>query len=38
MLDPTQKYQYILLWLTELPRADDGKYRVSVNNIEVYGY
>jgi hypothetical protein len=32
------KHQYILLWLSELPRADDGKYRVSVNSIEVYGY
>jgi hypothetical protein len=35
---PDQKYQYILVWLTELPRGDDGKFRVSVNNIEVYGY
>jgi hypothetical protein len=34
---PDRKYQYILVWLTELPRADDGKFRVSVNNIEVYG-
>ena len=33
-----QKHQYILVWLSELPRADDGKYRVSVNSIEVYGY
>jgi hypothetical protein len=32
------KHQYILLWLSELPRADDGKYRVSVNSIEVFGY
>jgi hypothetical protein len=32
------KHQYILLWLSELPRADDGKYRVSVSSIEVYGY
>jgi hypothetical protein len=32
-----QQYQYILVWLSELPRADDGRYRVSVNNIEVYG-
>jgi eukaryotic-like serine/threonine-protein kinase len=34
---PDQKYQYILVWLTELPRADDGRFRVSVSNIEVYG-
>ncbi|HEU4348873.1 MAG TPA: protein kinase family protein [Actinoplanes sp.] len=32
------KHQYILVWLSELPRADDGKYRVSVNSIEVHGY
>jgi hypothetical protein len=35
--DADTKYQYILVWLTELPRADDGRYRVSVSNIEVYG-
>jgi hypothetical protein len=30
-------YQYLLVWLSELPQADDGKYRISVSNIEVYG-
>jgi eukaryotic-like serine/threonine-protein kinase len=35
--DADTKYQYVLVWLTELPRADDGRYRVSVSNIEVYG-
>ena len=31
-------YQYLLVWLSELPRGDGGKYRISVTNIEVYGY
>ncbi|GAB1688402.1 protein kinase family protein [Krasilnikovia sp. M28-CT-15] len=35
--DENQKYQYILVFLTELPRGDDGNYRVNVNKIEVYG-
>ncbi len=35
--DADTKYQYILVWLTALPLADDGRYRVSVSNIEVYG-
>ena len=34
---PTPKYQYILVWLSELPRADDGRYRISIYNVEVYG-
>nr|WP_306211499.1 protein kinase family protein [Actinoplanes sp. RD1] len=32
-----QTYQYILVWLTKLPADDDGRYRVSVENIAVYG-
>jgi hypothetical protein len=37
--DPNQKYQYVLVFLTKLPRADEGSgYKVSVNKIEVYGY
>jgi eukaryotic-like serine/threonine-protein kinase len=35
--DENTKYQYILVWLSELPRDDDGRYRISVENIEVYG-
>jgi len=32
------KYQYVLVWLSELPLdKDDGRYRISVENIEVYG-
>jgi hypothetical protein len=31
------KYQYILVWLTQLPKGDDGRYRISVTDIEVYG-
>jgi hypothetical protein len=32
-----QTYQYVLVWLTQLPRDDDGRYRVTVTNIAVYG-
>ena len=31
------KYQYILVWLTQLPQGDDGRYRISVTDIEVFG-
>jgi hypothetical protein len=34
--DPDTKYQYVLVWLSELPRSD-GAYRISISNIEVYG-
>lgn len=39
VFDPAQKYQYVLVFMTELPRADDddSRYQVSVNKIEVYG-
>ncbi|WP_433372522.1 protein kinase family protein [Actinoplanes sp. CA-142083] len=38
--NPDQKYQYVLVFLTELPAADDGNggFKVAVNKIEVYGY
>jgi hypothetical protein len=37
--DPNQKYQYVLVFLTELPRSEEGSgYKVSVNEIELYGY
>lgn len=35
--DADTKYQYILVWLSELPRSDDGRYRISISNVEVYG-
>ncbi|WP_203812800.1 protein kinase family protein [Paractinoplanes tereljensis] len=39
VFDANTKYQYVLVWITELPRADDGdRYQVSVNEISVYGY
>ncbi|MEU4243061.1 protein kinase family protein [Actinoplanes sp. NPDC026619] len=39
VFDASTKYQYVLVWITELPRADDGdRYQVSVNEISVYGY
>jgi eukaryotic-like serine/threonine-protein kinase len=39
VFDPDQKYQYILVFLTDLPPAEDGsgKFQVKVTNIEVYG-
>jgi len=37
--DANTKYQYVLVFVTELPRADDGdRYQVSVNEVSVYGY
>jgi hypothetical protein len=40
VFDPDQKYQYVLVFITELPRAEDGsgKFRVNVSNVEVWGY
>ena len=39
VFDANTKYQYVLVFLTELPRADDGdRFQVSVNEISVYGY
>jgi eukaryotic-like serine/threonine-protein kinase len=37
--DQDAKYQYILVFLTDLPPADDGRggYKVSVTDIAVYG-
>jgi eukaryotic-like serine/threonine-protein kinase len=40
VFDANQKYQYVLVFLSDLPAADDnsGGYKVSVNKIEVLGY
>jgi eukaryotic-like serine/threonine-protein kinase len=39
VFDANTKYQYVLVWITELPRSDDGdRYQVSVNEVSVYGY
>jgi hypothetical protein len=35
--DESAKYQYVLVWLTQLPLGDDGRYRISIPNIEVDG-
>ena len=35
--DETKKYQYILVWLSQLPKDTDGRYRVSVESVEVWG-
>jgi len=37
VFDDTATYQYILIFITELPRDTDGKYRVEVSKVEVYG-
>jgi eukaryotic-like serine/threonine-protein kinase len=37
--DSNTKYQYVLVWVTELPRADDGdRYQLSMDEVSVYGY
>jgi hypothetical protein len=40
VFDPDQKYQYILVFVTDLPKADDGsgKYKLTMNNLELWGY
>ncbi|MFD2766296.1 protein kinase family protein [Micromonospora eburnea] len=36
--DPEQKYQYLLFWITELPKKDSGSgYKVGVQEITVTG-
>jgi hypothetical protein len=35
--DADTKYQYLVLWLSDLPRAEDGRFRISISNLEVYG-
>lgn len=37
--DPNQKYQYVMVFLSELPRNDETQgYQVNVNEVELYGY
>ncbi|GAA1590061.1 protein kinase family protein [Actinoplanes couchii] len=37
--DSNTKYQYVLVFLTELPQSEEGSgYKVTVNEIELYGY
>ncbi|WP_430784765.1 protein kinase family protein [Actinoplanes sp. G11-F43] len=37
--EPAQKYQYVLVFLTELPPSEEGSgYKVTVNEIELSGY
>jgi hypothetical protein len=39
VFNANQKYQYVLVFLTELPRNEDGPgYKVAVNKIELTGY
>ena len=39
VFDASTKYQYVLVWITQLPKSDDGSgYQVSVDDVSVYGY
>jgi hypothetical protein len=39
VFDANTKYQYVLVFVTELPHADSGsRYQLSVNEISIYGY
>jgi hypothetical protein len=39
VFDSNTKYQYVLVFVTELPRADEGnRFQLSVNEVSVYGY
>ncbi|WP_203782735.1 protein kinase family protein [Paractinoplanes rishiriensis] len=39
VFDANTKYQYVLVFITELPRADNGdRFQVSVSEISVFGY
>jgi len=33
--EPDQKYRYLLLWITDLPEVDSGRYKVGVQEITV---
>jgi hypothetical protein len=35
--DANKKYQYLLVWITSLPRTDAGKYQIGVQEITVRG-
>ncbi|MGI5212615.1 protein kinase family protein [Plantactinospora sp. CA-290183] len=35
MFEPDQQYRYLLLWITDLPRSDDGRYKIGVQEITV---
>ncbi len=35
--EPDTKYQYLLLWITELPESDEGGFKLTVEELEVYG-
>jgi hypothetical protein len=37
VFDENLKYQYILIFITELPRDSDGSFRAEISKVEVYG-
>ena len=32
---PDVQYQYLMIWITELPQTDDGRYHIGIQEIEV---
>ncbi|GAA3349823.1 protein kinase family protein [Amorphoplanes nipponensis] len=37
VFDENAKYQYLLIFITELPQDEDGRYRAEISKVEVYG-
>lgn len=35
--DPDKTYRYLLLWISSMPRADDGRYQIGIQEIVVNG-
>jgi Protein kinase domain len=35
--DPDKTYRYLLLWITSMPRVDDGRYQIGIQEIVVNG-
>lgn len=35
--EPDKTYRYLLLWITSLPRSNDGQYRIGIQEIVVNG-
>jgi hypothetical protein len=35
--EPDGKYQYLLLWITDLPQSEPGRYKIGVQEITVQG-
>jgi eukaryotic-like serine/threonine-protein kinase len=35
--DPNKTYRYLLVWITSMPRVDDGRYQIGIQEIVVNG-